>query len=79
MNTTNILKGFRVKKGLTQEDVANQLGISRQRYNTIENDIIHSDCILVFRILDILKLDSRELTDFLDAFKQDYKSYPREA
>ena len=38
----NTLKEIRESKGITQKFVANQLGISRQHYHTIEN---HQDYV----------------------------------
>lgn len=75
MNATNILKGFRGKKRISQENLADLLGISRQSYNSLENDILNADFNLVFKTLTILNLTENEITEFFDALKQDYMSY----
>lgn len=75
MNATNILKGFRGKKRLSQENLAELLGISRQSYNSLENDLLNTDFNLVFKTLSILKLTENEIDEFFNALKQDYKSY----
>ncbi len=75
MNATNILKGFRGKKRISQENLADLLGISRQSYNSLENDILNADFNLVFKALTILNLTENETTEFFDALKQDYMSY----
>lgn len=75
MNATNILKGFRGKKRISQENLADLLGISRQSYNSLENDILNADFNLVFKTLTILNLTENEIAEFFDALKQDYLSY----
>jgi len=75
VHTTNILKGFRARKNLSQEEVGNLMGITRQTYNSLENDILNSDFNLIFKLLNILEADHREVEDFFFALKQDYLSY----
>lgn len=75
MNSTSIIKGIRGKKSLSQENVADMLGVTRQTYNSLENDILNNDFILIFKLLDILKLNEFETNEFFDALKQDYLSY----
>jgi len=75
MNSTSIIKGLRGKKSLSQEKVAEMLGITRQSYNSLENDLLHSDCTLVFKLLDVLQVSELETEEFFDALKQDFKSY----
>ena len=57
MESTKVLKGFRGKRGLSQEQVANMLGITRQTYNSIENDILHSNYLMSFELLEFLELN----------------------
>ena len=78
MNSTNIIKGIRGKKNLSQENVADLLGTSRQTYNSLENDILNNDFTLVFKLLDVLKLNEYEINEFFDALKQDYQSYKKQ-
>lgn len=75
MNSTKIIKGLRAKRLLSQEKLAETLGITRQTYNTLENDLLHNDFILVFKLLNILNVSEQELDEFLNALKQDYMSY----
>lgn len=75
MNSTNVIKGFRGKKLLSQENVAELLGITRQTYNSLENDLLHNDFALVFKLLRVLKVSDQEANEFFNALKQDYVSY----
>ncbi len=75
MHSSNILKGFRGKRLLTQDNLAKRLGISRQIYNGYENDLTHCELDLIMRILSNLKISDSELSEFLNALKQDYLSY----
>lgn len=75
MNSTNIIKGFRGKKLLSQENVAERMGITRQTYNALENDLLHNDFTLVFKLLNILEASETDIDEFLYALKQDYLSY----
>lgn len=75
MNSTNVIKGFRGKKLLSQENVAEKMGITRQTYNALENDLLHNDFTLVFKLLNILEASEADIDEFLYALKQDYVSY----
>lgn len=75
MKSSNILKSFRGKRLLSQKEVADLLGISRQVYNKLENNIIHCELDLVLKILAIFNVDTAEFNEFLNALKQDYMSY----
>lgn len=77
MNSTNVIKGFRGKKLLTQENVANSLGITRQTYNNLENDLLHNDFTLVFKLLKVLNVSENDVNEFFNALKQDYLSYKK--
>ena len=77
MNTSNVIKGFRGKKLLTQDKVAEMMGVTRQTYNSLENDILNNDFTLVFKLLQILELTEKDIEEFFDALRQDYKSYKR--
>jgi DNA-binding XRE family transcriptional regulator len=78
MNSSNILKGFRGKRLLTQDNMAEKLKISRQMYNIYENDLTHCELDLIMKILSNLDISAEELTEFLNALKQDYLSYSNE-
>lgn len=75
MNSTNVIKGFRGKKLLSQENVAELLGITRQTYNSLENDLLHNDFTLIFKLLEVLNVSEQEVNEFFNALKQDYESY----
>lgn len=75
MNSTNVIKGFRGKKLLSQEKVAETMGITRQTYNVLENDLLHNDFTLVFKLLKILNVNEQDIDEFFNALKQDYLSY----
>ncbi|MBQ4263090.1 MAG: helix-turn-helix domain-containing protein [Bacilli bacterium] len=75
MNSTSLIKGFRGKKLYSQEKVAELLGISRQSYNALENDLLHNDFTLVFKLLHVLDLSAIDIDEFFNALKQDYMSY----
>lgn len=75
MNSSEMLKGFRGKRLLTQDRVAELLGVSRQMYNSYENDIAHCELDLVMKILSVLDINELELKEFLNAFEQDFLSY----
>lgn len=75
MNSTNVIKGFRGKKLLSQENVAELLGITRQTYNSLENDLLNNDFTLIFKLLKVLNVSKDEAEEFFNALKQDYMSY----
>ena len=75
MKSTSVIKGLRGKRILSQKNVADMLGITRQTYNSLENDLLNNDFLLVFKLLEVLKLNTLEVNEFFDALKQDYLSY----
>lgn len=75
MNATDVIKGFRGKKLLSQEKVAKAMEMSRQSYNVLENDLLHNDFTLVFKLLKVLDVSDKDIDEFLNALKQDYLSY----
>ena len=75
METTKILKGFRAKRLLSQDDLAEKLGITRQTYNSMENDPLRYDLNTIIKLLNVLELKDSEIEEFFIALKQDYMSY----
>ncbi len=75
MLSSSIIKGIRVSKNLSQEDVGKMLGLSRQRYNSLENNLLQTDFTFVFKLLKILKFSESETDTFFHALRQDLKSY----
>lgn len=75
MNSSDMLKRFRGKSLLTQKEVASKLGISRQLYNTYENNILKCQLDTLFKIFKVLNVSEEDIRNFLFAFQQDYLSY----
>ncbi len=71
MKAINIIKGIRNKHGLTQDDMAKLLNMSRQNYNIIENNPTKADLDKIYEIFRVL---NEPIDDFLNALKQDYVS-----
>lgn len=75
MNSTQMLKSFRGKKLKTQNDLAQELQVSRQIYCGYENNPLQCPLDVLYKILFILDVTDKDLDDFLNAVKQDYLSY----
>ena len=75
MSSTDLIRSYRAKRKLSQDDMAKKLDISRQTYNSLENDLLNNDCMIVFKILKILDLSSIEIDEFFNVLRQDYMSY----
>ena len=75
MSSTKALKSLRGKKMKTQQEVADMLGISRQVYNSYENDTSKCELDLLFKILYSLEATDQEFDEFLNGLNQDYMSY----
>lgn len=71
MTASNIIKSIRNKYGYTQDDMAKMLDITRQSYNSLENNPSKAS---FDKIYEIFRLLNEDITDFLVALKQDYKS-----
>ena len=78
MNSTKALKSLRGKKMKTQQEVADILGVSRQVYNSYENDTSKCELNLIFKILNSLEATDLEFDEFLCGLKQDYLSCKKE-
>lgn len=74
METTKVLKGFRAKRLLSQDMIADKLDITRQTYNYIENEPLRYDLQTVIKVLEVLDLNQMEIEEFFNALKQDYLS-----
>lgn len=75
MNSSDMLKRFRGKSLLTQKEVANELGISRQLYNTYENNILKCQLDTLLKIFKVLNVSEEDMKSFSFALQQDYISY----
>lgn len=58
------LISLREKKGLSQYEVAERLGISRSRYNSWENDIANPRTEMLSRLADFFEVTPNDLTDY---------------
>ena len=75
MNASNTIKSYRGKLLLTQDEIADKMGVSRQMYNSYENDPLHCSLEIILKMLSCLKVNELQLEEFLNALKQDYMSY----
>lgn len=71
MKSSEILKSYRGKALLTQDDLASMLKVSRSTYSNWENNPLQCPINIIFNVLNELNVD---IDDFLNALKQDYKS-----
>ena len=71
MTATNIIKSIRNKHGLTQDDMAKMLDMTRQNYNKLENN---PNKATLDKICKIFSLLNEDMNEFLIALKQDYMS-----
>lgn len=71
MTATNIIKSIRNKYGLTQDDMARMLEMTRQNYNKLENNPTKATLDKVYKIFNVL---DENIDEFLYALKQDYMS-----
>lgn len=55
------IKSIRSSKGLKQEDIANKLGVSIQRYSEIERNKKTPSILLALKLADVLDCDVNEL------------------
>ncbi|WP_315107834.1 helix-turn-helix transcriptional regulator [Clostridium intestinale] len=65
----NNIKELRKEKKYRQEDLANELGVTRQTINAIENDKYDPTLLLAFKLASILETTVDEL------FEHDPKKY----
>lgn len=81
MQIGNILTALRNKKGLTQDQISDVLGVKRARYNSWENNIAKPDIEMIKNLATLHKVstdyilgvpthDEYELDCSLDAFLQ---------
>ena len=63
------LKEIRVEKGLTQQDLANLLNISRQALSQIENESYKINVNMLCKLADILEVTTDDLLGRPDSHK----------
>lgn len=57
----NKIRELRKAKGLRQEDIANELGVTRQTINAIENDKYNPTLELAMKLSKLLKTSVEDL------------------
>lgn len=62
----NRMKALRSAAGYTQEQIAEQIGISRQRYARIENGTNNITLDILSKIADVLSVQVSDITKVLD-------------
>lgn len=60
------IKALRCSKNLTQEYIANQIGISRQKYARIESGVNNITLEMLSKIADVLDVAVSDITRVLD-------------
>lgn len=75
MHTGSIIKMLRKKKGVSQVEMALRMGVSRQRYNEVENNLVHKKVSYIFDIMIVLDCDETERNEIFEALKKDYLTY----
>ena len=60
-NTKNTVYNLRTKKGLTQEDLAEKVGITRQTVISIEKGNYTPSVLLALRIATVFKLSVEDI------------------
>lgn len=75
MNSSNAIKSFRGKRLKTQDDIATDLGVSRQVYCSYENNLLNCELTTIFKILNIMEATEIERKELFCAIEQDYLSY----
>ena len=75
MNSSKILKSIRGQRLKTQDDIAKNIGVSRQVYCGYENNPLQCELNILFEILRSMDASKPEIADFSNAIIQDYLSY----
>ena len=58
------LRQIRLTNGLTQEKLANELGVEISQISRIERGVINTSVVTVYQLAKILKIDVSELFNF---------------
>ena len=66
----NKLKIYRVTQDLTQEDLAKELGVTRQTIIAIEKDKYDPSLILAFKIAEFFKVQIEDIFIYKDDQKE---------
>lgn len=57
----NKLRQFRVEAGLTQQDLATRIGVTRKTINTVENAVFIPSTVLALKLARTLETDVHSL------------------
>ncbi len=57
----NLIKVERARQNMTQEELANQLGVSRQTIYAIENNKFNPSVVMALKMARFFKMDVEEL------------------
>ena len=57
----NRIKERRTELGLTQAELAEQVGVTRKTVNTVENGVFSPSALLAIKLADALKLSVEQL------------------
>ena len=65
MTIGSTIRQYRIEKGMSQEDIIHQLGISRQTLSAWENDRSLPDIISLIRLSEIFKTTIDDLVQII--------------
>ena len=60
-----MIKEYRMKLGLTQEQMAEQLDISTRHYQRIEANICSTTIEMLIKLIEILKIEDKDVLKLL--------------
>lgn len=60
----NTLRKLRSERGLTQEQLANELGVEISQISRIERGVINTSATTIYEIAKVLKIDISKLFEF---------------
>ena len=61
----NQIKTLRIKRGLLQEEVSEQIGVSSQKYDLIENGKVNITLDILSKIAEVTKVTVTDITNVL--------------
>lgn len=77
MTIDNSLKMLRSKYLKSQEEIAEAIGVTRQTYNSYENNVRNCEVEKIITILNAIGVNEVDTSEFFNAFKQDILSRKR--
>ncbi|WP_427964297.1 helix-turn-helix transcriptional regulator [Altererythrobacter sp.] len=67
----NQLRQFRVECGLTQEELAQMVGVTRKTINTVENSVFIPSTVLALKLAKALETDVHSLFQLPESLDSD--------